>query len=387
MSLSRSRLSLAAVILSVAGVVSARQEAQFRSANDSVPIYATVLSRDGHLITDLSRDDFEVLDNGRPQPLTMFTNGVQPITVVLMLDRSGSVELQFKLIEDAAAEFVRNLQPGDKVRIGSFSLGVRIDPETFTSDQDELLTILRERLLPIGPTPLWYAASNAMTALEEQTGRRVVLMFTDGHNAPLGNQPKVSFDEVRRRAEAEEVMVYGIGLVGECDTVRRDPVSTSSSLFPNLSQTQWFQRRGGPGRGGQGRGGSTRMPPPGGRIRLPMPPMPPVTRPPGGAGTPGRPPGIPDTRTGSASRASGCEGLGPDPSLRALTEVGGGGYFELKQASDLVTTFARVADELHHQYLMAFTAPSKDGALHHLEVRVKRPDVTVRARRGYIAPK
>ena len=383
--MSRSRFTLAVAILGVAGVVSARQETQFRSANDSVPIYATVLNRDGHLVTDLTRDDFEVLDNGRTQPLTMFTNGVQPITVVLMLDRSGSVELQFKLIEDAAAEFVRNLTPEDRVRIGSFSLWVQIDPETFTSNPDELLTIIRERLLPIGPTPLWQATASAMTALEGQTGRRVVLMFTDGHNAPLGNQPKVTFEDVRRRAEAEEIMVYGIGLVGECETVRRDePTNTFMPSFQ--SSDQWFQRRGGPGRGGQGRGGPTRMPPGGGRIRLPMPPMPGRTGPPPG-GSPGRPPNIPDSRTSSGSRGGGCEAAGPDPSLKALTEVGGGGYFELKRASDLATTFARVADELHHQYLMAFTAPSKDGTLHRLDVKVKRSDVTVRARRGYIAPK
>jgi len=335
------------------------------------------VNRDGHLVTDLTREDFEVLDNGRPQPLTMFTNGAQPITVVLMLDRSGSVEFQFKLIEDAAAEFVRNLTPEDKVRIGSFSLWVQIDPESFTSNPDELLTIIRERLLPIGPTPLWQATASAMTALEGQTGRRVVLMFTDGHNAPLGNQPKVTFEDVRHRAEAEEIMVYGIGLVGECDAVRRD------ALFN--SPFQLFQRRGGPGRGGQGRGGPTRIPP-GGRVRLPMPPMPGRTGPPPG-GVPGRPPNIPDSRTSSSPRGGGCEGAGPDPSLKALTEVGGGGYFELKRASDLATTFARVADELHHQYLMAFTAPSKDGVLHRLDVKVRRSDVTVRARRGYIAPK
>jgi VWFA-related protein len=220
-----------------------------------------------------------------------------------------------------------------------------------------------------------------MTALEGQTGRRVVLMFTDGHNAPLGNQPKVTFEDVRHRAEAEEIMVYGIGLVGECDSVRRD------TLFS--SPFQLFQRRGGPGRGGQGRGGQgrggpTRMPPGGGRVRLPMPPMPPPTRPPGGAGMPPR---VPDSRTSSSPGGGGCWGSGPDPSLKALTEVGGGGYFELKRASDLATTFARVADELHHQYLMAFTATSKDGALHRLDVKVKRSDVTVRARRGYIAPK
>lgn len=368
MSQSRTRFLLAAFVLSAVGVLTA-QEPQYRSANDSVPIYATVVDREGRLVSDLTRDDFEVYDNGRKQALTNFENGTQPITVVVMLDRSGSVEPQFKLVADAAAEFVRNLTPRDKARIGSFSERIQIDPETFTSDQGELLTILRERLQPHGATPLWHAASTSMSALAGESGRRVVLIFTDGHDAPLSEHPKVSFEEVRARAEVEEIMVYGIGLVAECEPV-------GQSLFGGLSlnrMKKWFQGRGGP----------PRIPPGGGRIRLPMPPVP-LPKPPGsGPGGPGRPRIIPESRIASDS---GCRDQGPDPSLRALTAVGGGGYFELRQASDLASTFAHVANELHHQYLLAFTAPAKDGALHRLDVRVKRPDVTVRARRAYVAP-
>ena len=83
----------------------------------------------------------------------------------------------------------------------------------------------------------------------------------------------------------------------------------------------------------------------------------------------------------------GCRGAGPDPSLRTLTDVGGGGYFELRRAADLSATFARVADELHHQYLLAFVAPARDGQMHSLDVRVKSSGLTVRARRGYVAPR
>jgi Ca-activated chloride channel family protein len=82
-----------------------------------------------------------------------------------------------------------------------------------------------------------------------------------------------------------------------------------------------------------------------------------------------------------------CSAARPDPHLRVLAAIGGGGYFELNGTADLDTTFARVADELHRQYLLAYVAPEHDGVLHHLEVRVRRPDVTVRARTGYVAPR
>ena len=74
----------------------------------------------------------------------------------------------------------------------------------------------------------------------------------------------------------------------------------------------------------------------------------------------------------------------PDRSLKKLSELTGGGYFELTRATELNTTFTRVADELHRQYLLGIAAQS-DGKPHRLEVRAKVPGMTVRARKSYVA--
>jgi VWFA-related protein len=74
----------------------------------------------------------------------------------------------------------------------------------------------------------------------------------------------------------------------------------------------------------------------------------------------------------------------PDRNLKKMSEHTGGGFFELTRATELNSTFTRVADELHRQYLLAITAQS-DGKPHTLTVRVKTPGMSVRARKTYIA--
>nr|PZN82351.1 MAG: hypothetical protein DIU54_15345 [Acidobacteriota bacterium] len=65
--------------------------------------------------------------------------------------------------------------------------------------------------------------------------------------------------------------------------------------------------------------------------------------------------------------------------------MGGGGYFELESTADLTAAFERISHEIHNQYLIGYTPPALDGTLHALEVRVRRADLTVRARRSYLA--
>src|SRR5262252_8626576 len=127
-------------------VLGAGQEATFKAAIRTVAVYATVTGADGRLMPNLTREAFSVLDNGKPQELTLFANDVQPITVVMLLDRSGSMRANFTLVEQAAEQFVEALQPSDKARIGSFSNRIQVDPREFTSDHAELLTILRTEL-------------------------------------------------------------------------------------------------------------------------------------------------------------------------------------------------------------------------------------------------
>lgn len=75
----------------------------------------------------------------------------------------------------------------------------------------------------------------------------------------------------------------------------------------------------------------------------------------------------------------------PDAGLKTLADETGGGYFELEKTAELAPTFTRVAQELHSQYALGFTPSLLDGRVHRLSLRVKRPGMTVRARRSYVA--
>jgi Ca-activated chloride channel family protein len=75
----------------------------------------------------------------------------------------------------------------------------------------------------------------------------------------------------------------------------------------------------------------------------------------------------------------------PDSGLKRLAEETGGGYFELERTADLAPTFTRVAQELHSQYVLGFSPAALDGKMHRVAVRIKKPGMSVRARRSYIA--
>ena len=75
----------------------------------------------------------------------------------------------------------------------------------------------------------------------------------------------------------------------------------------------------------------------------------------------------------------------PDRRLKGLAEDTGGGYFELTKKDDLGPTFTRVAQELHSQYVLGFSPATLDGKVHKLEVKVKRPGMTARGRKSYLA--
>jgi VWFA-related protein len=350
--------------------VDARQDPTFRTRTHSVSLYATVVDRTGRLVPDLSRADFDVFDNGVRQPLTVFANDLQPITIVIMLDRSGSMAGNFDLERDAAEQFVDHLLPADKARLGSFSNRVQIDPPEFTSDKPELVRILHENLQDAGPTPLWNATSAAMTALARHDGRKVVLVFTDGADNPFRAGENVSLGEIRNRALAEEIMVYAIGLTDDCARFE-----AAADAGPS------FQVRGRPP---TGRG----APPPPPPVRLPGRVPPGILLPPGdgriGRGRPDPGGELLPPRRGSGADLP-CSNTKPDAGLRTLADEGGGGYFELQRTGDLSAAFARVADELHRQYLLGFTPAALDGKVHMLDVRVRRPDLTARARKSYLA--
>jgi VWFA-related protein len=77
----------------------------------------------------------------------------------------------------------------------------------------------------------------------------------------------------------------------------------------------------------------------------------------------------------------------PDPGLARVAQESGGGYTEIRFGQDLGAAFARVADELHSQYLIGFAPPKRDGKVHDIDVRIAQRGLESRARRSYVAPK
>jgi len=332
---------LVAIGLLCSGLVVVAQEPTFKAGNRTVAVYATVTNAQGRLVADLPRETFTVLDNGKAQPVTLFANDVQPITVVMLIDRSGSMRANFDLVEKAAESFVDDLLPGDKARIGSFATRIQVDPRDFSADREELRAILRTELQPEGPTPLWNAINVGITALLHQDGRRVILVFTDGVDNPANYAVNNSLRDVMKRADEEDIMVYAIGLAGQNGPPTRGP-----SGVGNPGGGFGRGGRGGFGRGGFGRGG------------------------PGG--------------NGGSQRAAAVDEK-PDEGLPKIATATGGGYFELTSTNDMASTFKLVADELHHQYALGFTPTSLDGKVHALSLHANGAGLAVRARKSYLA--
>ncbi|HUE89761.1 MAG TPA: VWA domain-containing protein [Vicinamibacterales bacterium] len=186
----------------------------FRGAADAVHIFATVTDRDGRLVTTLTQGDFEVRDNGTPQPITLFDNSPQPIRLIVMLDVSGSMEGNLPLLRAAADQLFRRLLPHDAARVGTFGHVVSISP-AFTRDAAALGATLPAHIAPDAPTPLWRAIDEAIGAFDDDSdARRVVLVLSDGKDGgPIGfRQRFVSQVQVIERARDENVMIYAVGM-------------------------------------------------------------------------------------------------------------------------------------------------------------------------------
>ena len=273
--------------------------AQIRVSTQTVPLYVTVMDSARRLVPDLAEEDFEIYDNGKLQKLTNFDNKATPISVVVMLDTSGSMTLALDLVKQAAEQFLIRLLPEDKGKVGAFNDKIEVKPATglpFTNNRDQLIRALGD--LDFGyPTRLYDAVDFGINELKNADGRKVVLVFTDGEDTAS----RMGSGDVTERSRIEEVMVYSVGMENE---------------YMNGNQ----------------------------RVRT-----------------------------------------SPDRGLRRLSDETGGGFFMLKKKDELGSTFTRIAQELHSQYVMGFTPETLDNKIHKLEVRLKKPGLTARARRSYLA--
>jgi Ca-activated chloride channel family protein len=185
------------------------QQATFKSGTSIVPVLTTVTDNQGRLVPNLEQEDFTVLDNGKPQPITLFQNETQPFTVVVMLDFSFSMTTHLDLLKAATEQFILRMLPQDKGQVGAFSDKIQFSGE-FTNDRDDLVAALKD--LQFGnPTRLFDAIDASMDMLKEVEGRKIVLVFTDGDDTAS----RRGMGDVLDKAKMTETMIYAIGLESE----------------------------------------------------------------------------------------------------------------------------------------------------------------------------
>ena len=274
------------------------QQPTFRTGVRTVPVYVTVSDGAGSFVLDLTKDDFEVRDNGRVQTITQFTTTAQPLSTLLLLDGSSSMWNVMSSVFGGANAFIVRMLPADRTAIASFADRFQMR-QPFTSNRDELLAHLADEFnIRLGTeTRLWNAVVEGAMAVGREDGRRVLIVLSDGKNFVNPRDSTATVGQATGAAISRDVMIYGIAMWTSWDG-KEDP---------------------------------------------------------------------------------------PDRVLTQLAEDTGGGALELRQWDEINATFARVAKELHQQYVIGFTPAALDGKVHQLDVKVKQPGARVRSRRSYFA--
>ena len=203
------RLLVTSMLVIVTAATGAAQQPIFRSSTRIVPVLTTVTDAQGRLVPTLDKDQFTILDNGKPQEISFFLNEVQPFTAVVMMDFSASMTANLDRLKSAAEQFLIRMLPDDKAQVGAFSDKIQFSGR-FTSDRDDLVFALKD--LQFGnPTRLYDAIDQSIAELEPVGGRKVVLVFTDGDDTAS----RVGMGDVLRRARDQEIVIYAIGMESE----------------------------------------------------------------------------------------------------------------------------------------------------------------------------
>jgi len=282
----------------IAGAVTLGAQPTFQGGIDLATFGVTVLDRRNELVTDLAREEFEVLEDGRPQRVDLFARGdgerSPDMHVGLMLDASGSMAMDLKLARSAAIRFLNLLPEALDVTLVDFDTQVRITKYP-QRDFPRLIERIRQRK-PDGWTALYDALGTYLDGADQQEGRTVMVMYTDGGDT----RSALRFDETLTLLKASRVTVYAIGLVEHTGSARFD-----------------LQRK-----------------------------------------------------------------------LQQLVEPTGGQAFFPATMKDVESAYDKVLAEIKGQYHLGYlsTKPATDGAWRRVEIKVKRPGLKVRTRKGYFGP-
>jgi VWFA-related protein len=176
-----------------------------------VSITAVVFDKGGHFVRGLAPGDIELLEDGVPQEISVFreANGKGdeqiPLSVVLVLDTSGSMKQSLDFLKEAALNFVYKLEEADSALVVQFNESIKGSTD-FTGDTDRLERFLGS-LQAWGGTSLYDATHYGLERIKDQAGRKAVILFSDGGD----NTSHLDERTVVEYARSIEATVYGIG--------------------------------------------------------------------------------------------------------------------------------------------------------------------------------
>jgi len=321
------------------------QRFRYETRIDLVNVTVTVADAAGRFVPGLTKDDFALYEDGKPQPILLFFNERVLVSLGLAIDTSGSMQGEkIDAAREALDRFLgRSLDPDDEIFLYRFDDDVQL-VQSWTSDR-ALLKRALGRISPRGSTTLYDTVAQAVPLAE--TGRhrkKALVIISDGNDT----SSRTTVPELQQRIRESEVLVYAVGIDSRTaeTSVSRPPRFPIPLPLPI------------PGRG-------PRSPfPPG---RGPIPPRPPP------GPNPTAPAPLPDARVNAVA-------------LRELTDDSGGRTEIIRTAQDLGPATTSIANELSRQYYLGYQSPSAgDGQWHTIRVETKNRTLRVRARRGFTA--
>jgi len=362
----------ALVLLPDAGPSLRAQDAATTIAVDVKEVTLPVTVRDKHakIVRDLTKDDFTLQEDGRPQAIKYYSQDANlALTLGLLVDTSRSQTNVLDAERNASHSFLDQImvQEKDKAFLIHFDREVEL-LQDLTSSREKLQSALdllktpsdRERAndpndsdnsksgpgSQHGGTQLYdavYLASNEL--IKKKQGRKAIIILSDG----IDHGSKTFLDGAIESAQRADTFVYSIYFADN----RRDE--------RNDGQRQGGGRGGGwPGGGGGGGGGW----------------------PGGGGGWPG---GGGGGRRGGGQRPAEKPRTDGKKILERISKETGGRFFEVSKKESVGEIYSSIVEELRTQYRMGFT-PDKDSAAsgyHHLQLQAKRKEMTVQTREGY----
>lgn len=202
----------------VLALVLAGIQPTFKVGVDVTTFGVTVTDRRGNIVTDLTRDDFEIIEDGTAQTVQYFARGEGDNELAmhlgLMLDASGSMLSDMKLAQSAAIKFLNMLPSAEDITLVDFDTEVR---STRYPQRDFARLVERIRLRkPEGWTALYDALGTYLDGAQDQDGRKILVMYTDGGDT----RSALRFGDLLDLLKASQVTVYAIGLVDNTGSAR-----------------------------------------------------------------------------------------------------------------------------------------------------------------------